>query len=355
MTNNPPVQDKNLPAYHPYNDEEEISLIDLWLVLVRRRAVFAIVVIACLSVGLLYAFTAPRMYQYSTSIEIGTRAIGAEISMFELPQTLLAKIEESYIPLERQNYLATHPERKGVPVIQAHIPKGGQIIVLSSQGPKEEEALHLHLQQAVVDYANRDHDRIASVFRKEIKAQQQRALVELEEIKDNITLLKTGEKRPGELKTLLQKQAAEARADLQRALVERERAVGEVNGATQAMTLLIVDSEIQKHRQLLSGIDERLQIEVKEKQDALTKQLAFYQRAQINQQNLIDSLGLELSNLRVTRALVPPMRSLEPVGQEKMTVVLLSLFLGLMLGVLAGFFAEFLFKARAQSRQASEN
>lgn len=352
MSNNPPVQDKSPPANYY---EDEISLIDLWLVLVRRRAVLMVVVIASLAAGLLYAFSTQRMYQYSTSIEIGTRVNDSALAMIESPQALLAKIEETYIPLVRQNLFAAETGQKSVPALKARIPKGGEIIVINSQGTEEKMATHVSLQQAVMEQVSKDHSRMINVIRKELETLRQQALTKLAEIKDNATLIAAREKRREGLEILLQKQATEARADLQQALAARRPAVKEVTGASHAMTLLILDSEIQQHRKRLSEIDERLQIEMGEMQDNLVKELADNQRAQVNQQNLIDNLGTQLVNLRETRALTPPMRSLEAVGQERKTVVILSLVLGVMLGVFTAFFSEFISKARTQSHQASES
>lgn len=351
MTRNPPNHDQGLVQYY---QDDEINLVDLWLVLVRRRVVFATVAILCVVAGLLYALVVPRDYQFSTSIEIGSRLDGSDVSLVEPPETLLAKVNESYIPLARQRYLLAHPDIEDVPKIDARIPKGSQIIVLNSKGPESESAIHETLQQAVVDMVKKDHGRIIDVMRKESEIRQQRATAKLEELKDEASLLQAREKRLSDTTTLLAKQASEARADLQRAQSNRQRATGAAKDAAQAMTLLMLDSEIQSHRQRLAKLDERLQIEMADNQDELTKALADNRRAQADQQNNIAKLNIQLANLRETRALLPPMRSTEPAGPGRSVIVLLALLLGLMLGVFAAFVVEFLAKAREQSTQGVE-
>jgi LPS O-antigen subunit length determinant protein (WzzB/FepE family) len=351
MTRNPPNHDQGLTNYY---QEDEISLVDLWLVLVRRRAIFITVAALCLVAGLLYAIAMPRSYQYSTSIEIGSRHDGASIELVESPETLLAKINESYIPLARQQYLLAHPELQAVPDMDARIPKGSQIIVLGSKGAETESEMHVALQQAVVDMVKKDHGRMIDVLRKESEIQQQRATAKLDELKDEASLLQAREKRLADMANLLGKQASEARDDLQQAQGNRQRATGAAKDAAQAMTLLMLDSEIQQHRLRLAKLDERLQIEMAENQDKLTKALADNRRAQTNQQNNIAKLDIQLANLRETRALLPPMRAAEPAGPGRSVIVALALMLGLMLGVFAAFVAEFLAKAREQSKQGVE-
>ncbi len=348
MTKNLPLHEQNLPAYY---QEDEINLIDLWLVLVKHRTVLMSVVLLCMLVGLLYATLVPRNYQYSTSIEIGTRFIGENLEMIELPQTLLAKIQESYIPLARQEYAAKHPEFNGVPKIEASVPKGSQIIVLGSKGPENKSDVHKTLQQTIVDMTRKDHSQIVDVLRKEAEIDKNKAVTKLDELKDAVVLLKANEKRLNDTAALLAKQAAEAKQDLLRAEVNQQKAINEAINEAKAMTLFILDSQIQRYREYLADIDERLQITIEEYRDQLAKSFADNRRAQANQQDNISILEIRLANFRETRALLPPMQSPEPVGAGRSLIVVLSLVLGLMLGVFVAFFTEFLSKARTQLSQ----
>lgn len=348
MTKNLPLHEQNIPAYY---QEDEINLVDLWLVLVKRRAVLGSVALFCVLAGLLYASLVPRNYQYSTSIEIGTRFIGAKLEMIEPPETLLAKIQESYIPLARQEYLTKHSEQDSVLKIEARVPKGSQIVVLSSKGSESHGEIHKSVQQSIVDMVKKDHSRIMDVLRKETEILQNKAQSKFEELKDEATLIAAREKRLGDISALLAKQASEVRDDLKQAKGDRRQAMKEVNNESKAMTLLMLDSGIQQYRQRLATIDERLQIKVADSQDTLAKELADNRRKQMNQRDVIAKLAIQLANLRETQALLPPMRFPEPVGPGRSLIVVLALVLGLMLGVFAAFFAEFLSKVNNQTKQ----
>lgn len=336
----------------PYYYEDEINLVDLWLVLVRRRNVVISTAALIVMAGLLYVLLISPSYQYTTSIEIGSRINGNSQVLIESPETLLAKMEEGYVPLARQKYLVEHSERDSVPKIDSRIPKGSQIIVLESTGPESEIAMHKTVQQAVVDMVLHDHSRIVDVVRKETEILQNKAKAKLEELQDAATLNRAREKRLSDVTVLLTTQVAEVRADLQRAMANREQAGKKIATESKVMILLMLDSEIQQHRQHLARLEERLQVAIADQRDALTKALGDNRRAQRNQRDTIAKLEIQLANLRETRALLPLMRSPEPSGPGGSLIMVLSLIVGLLLGVFAAFFAEFLAKVRSQAELA---
>jgi len=259
MTRNPPTQEHNLPPYMYDNAyEDEINLVDIWLVLMKRRRYVAAVAGLCVLAGILYALMLPAKYQYSTSIEIGSRSGAASLDGIETPETVLAKITESYIPLARQDYLTQHPELTGVPNVTARIPKGSQIVVLNGKGPETQGEAHKAVQQAVVDLVKKDHGRIINVLRKETEIRQNQALAKLEELKDSATLIQAREKRLVDISVLLTSQAEGVREDLARATSDRARAIAETKDESRALTLMMLENGMQQYRQRLAQIDERL-------------------------------------------------------------------------------------------------
>jgi len=353
MTKNPPVHEHNLPS-HLYESgyEDEISLIDLWLVLMKHRTLIVTVIVLSVLAGTMFAVLTPAKYQYSTSIELGTRLSGEKVVVIESPETLLAKIQESYIPQVRQQYLSEHSVVGRVPKIEARIPKGSQIIVLSSEGPESGRAVHKAIQQSVMNMVETDHNRITDVLRKETEILQNRAVAKLEELKDDAILIQAREKRLEDISVLLANQAKDVRDDLARARADRANAIKQTKDESRALTLMMLDNGVQQYRQRLAEIDERLKIKVVDSRDMLARQLANNRRAQLSQQDTVIKLKIQLANLRETQALMPPMRSPEATGPGGSLIVVLALVLGLMLGVFAAFFAEFLSRVRNRNLAA---
>ncbi|MGD8570753.1 MAG: Wzz/FepE/Etk N-terminal domain-containing protein [Gammaproteobacteria bacterium] len=332
----------------PYYYEDEISLIDLWLVLVKRKnLLFAVLAVFALA-GLTMALVVPKQYNYTTSIEIGSRIVRDDVQPIERPETVLAKIQESYIPLVQHQYRKQNPEHSGNYSINARIPKGSQIIVLESKGSEQIGDIYKNLQQNVVNKVQQDHQRILEVIRKELEIKRNEAVNKLEDLKDNGNLLVSQESRLTGLAQLLKDQIKGAKNDLKLAEKNRRRAVSEATNATKAMTLLMLDNEVQQQRERLAKLEERLMVDVAEGQDRLANEIADNTRQQQTQKDKIARIEAQQANLVETRALVPPMQSTEPKGLGKKMILVLALVLGFIVAVFTAFFAEFLQKARQQ-------
>ena len=335
----------------PYYYEDEISLIDLWLVLVRRKKLLIATFVVIVVIGLVLAFVIPKKYSYSTSIEIGSRVIEDRVQPIESPETLLAKIQESYIPFVQLQYRNENLDNEKIYTISARVPKSSQIIVLESKGGEEQEAIYKDLQQRVINQVQNDHKRILEVIRKELEISHSDAVNKLEELKDTARLLESREKRLSSIAELIISQIEDAKKDLALAEKNRQRSVKEATNEAKAMTLLMLDNEVQQQRQRLANLEERRIVEIAESQDKLANDIASNKRQQQAQKDKIARVETQLINLVETRSLVPPMRSMEPTGLAKRVILGIAIVLGMMLAIMAAFIAEFLQKAKEQMGQ----
>ncbi len=57
-----------------YNQGDEISLVELWRSLVEQKTVFFATFLIILIAGCAFSLIQPTLYEYSTTIEIGTQA-----------------------------------------------------------------------------------------------------------------------------------------------------------------------------------------------------------------------------------------------------------------------------------------
>ena len=95
-----------------YSTEDEISLIDLVMILVNRKRLISLIFIGFIVLGIAVALLTPKQYIYSTSLEIGSQIISDSINPFESPETLLAKIQHVFIPQAQNEQRQTDPEDK---------------------------------------------------------------------------------------------------------------------------------------------------------------------------------------------------------------------------------------------------
>ena len=242
-----------------YSADDEISLVDLAMVLVRRKRVVAVITILIIAFGVVAAFLKPNSYTFSTSIEIGSQIIGGTIEPFESPQTLLAKTQHVFIPQALKEQRQTNPEDIEKYKIIASIPKSSVIIVLEIKGAEDKADLITKLLQNISQQAIQDHKRIYDAVRQNLialKEQSKTELISLDSERDGLT----------------------------------------------------------EKRQLLQG-----NIKVQESQ---------------------------LANLRNTREILPPMKSIEATGTSRKLIILIAAFAGIFLGIFSAFFAEFLSKIK---------
>ncbi len=327
-------------------NRNEISLVDLWFILCRRKVVFFIVFCLFLFLGVVISLLTPVKYSYTTSIEIGS-TVDQGRELIDSPDVLLAKIRESYIPLVLYKHAKSGPDDR-VYQISARAPSGSNIIVLESQGPEELSSIYLKLQTEIVEKVVTDHRGIVEVARLGLNGDRKKIQLKISELRDKAKLYIKKSERLDESAALLVKQMQEVKQLISLAEKNRDQAVSEVNGSLGAMALMVLDNETQQNRVRLAAFEERLYITLPNQRDDLKAQLANNKRAQARQGQLIDEIDVRLSNARETKAIVPPMQSLKPVGTSKKLIVVLSILLGGLVGIFSAFFIEFVISVRSQ-------
>ncbi len=336
-----------------YNNRNEISLIDLWFILCRRRMIVVTIFCVFLLLGVVTAFIMPDKYTYTTSIEIGY-TIDKERELIDSPEELLAKIKESYIPLILHEYAELSGDNN-IYHISARVPAGSNIIVLESKGPEDVSAIYLELQNKIVAKVVDDHRGVIEVARLGLNVERKKVQLKLSELRDRAKLFIKKAERLDESAALLVKQIQEVNQLIALAEKNRMQAVSEVEGALDAMALMVLDNEIQQNRVRLAAFEERLYITLPNQRDDLKAKLEDNKRAQARQSQLIDEIDIRLSNARETKAIVSPMKSLNPVGTSKKVIVVLSAILGILIGVFAAFFVEFVSGVRSQLKNDNES
>lgn len=371
----PPIQEQ-------WYQEDSINLVDLWLELIRHRNIFFLSLALALVAGLAIALLVPSKYNYSTAIEIGTiteeTGNGLERSPIDTPETALAKLTESYIPLTLQHYITQHPEDKSTYALEAHIPKNSQLIVLKGKGPENKANIYITLLQEVLDNLLADHQQVMELTRihlqtaidktnlslaeledphtlqvkvdalnadinkahitreklrdprvlkgpqQVIEAKLQKAEMELERLRDprffaatkqvvetkltrtkknlidmqdQAKLIKSRYQRLDETDNLLKKQTTELGTQITTTLHRRQQALDGLQEEASAMTMLMVDNEIQQNRLRLASLEERLYIKQQDLRQELEDRLATNQREQGVQQQLLTQFEGDLERL----------------------------------------------------------
>ena len=329
-----------------YDPQDEISLVDLALVVWRHRRAALAMLLAVIVAGVAVALLTPKKYTYSTTIEIGSRVEDGRIAPVEAPDTVLAKLRESYIPQARRRYLEAHPGIEKRFAVEARVPKGSQLVVLESTAPAEDGAAYRQIQEQAVQALVADHGRVFEGQRQSLVLAKQRAESGLQALVDEEALIKGRIERLETSEQWIQQQIADTQRLIEDATANRSRAVAEARDEARAMTLLMLANEVRANRARLADLQRQLQIGLVDEQDTLQNALQKNQRDQTQQQAEVQRLEQQLRNLRETRAVVLGMQSLEPVGISRALMVLLSILLGGLLALLVPLVLEFLGRVR---------
>ena len=245
--------------------KDEINLVELALVLVNRKKLISIIFISFVILGIAAALFIPKQYAYSTPLEIGSQIISGSIEPFESAQTLLAKLQHSFIPQTINEHHKSNPEDDKEYEIQATIPKNSDIIVLKVNDTQAQAALMKNMLKNITNKAVDNHTRIFDSVKKNLISQLEQAKAKLKD--------------------------------------------------------------------LGSGPDN------------------YSRKASL--QRSIESYSGQLSNLRNTNAISPPMQSIEPSGFNNTLIIAISAFVGLFIAVFSAYFAEFIVKVREKQLNIS--
>lgn len=393
MTDNNQRPERATPQY-PYPDDE-ISLVDLWLVLMRRKWWIIGIAAACVAAGTAYAFTQEPEYRYTTTVELARLG---DADPIVAPESARALLGETLVPMVRSGMREGLDPDSRPPRASVHVPEGGaDLVQINSEGPRERQEAIQTLHAQLVEQLKENHDHRVSLEREDVERRRETAHNEYEEYLDRTRIERQSLEADVEDVRREMERLAEQRkhltAQLQRIEAERERIEGQIKEAegrmamartrqalapdevtdeARAMTLLMLQSQIEDADRRIANLKERLHVKIPDREDELelaladnTREVAAQEsrlaelearlekleadrqrrRARLEQQ--LAEIDNRLERMRTTEARVLALPSVEPVGGGKQLTMALSLVLGLMLGVFGAFFRQFLSSVRA--------
>ena len=276
--------------HHPYDDE--ISLYDLWDVLMRRLPVLLGVAVLTVIAGVAYALVQPVEYEYRTGVDL-PRVFSGSMENVVSQDMAIARLEDVLIPRQRSELF--EGEERGPRVnVRGHGSDYSLVLESTStrEGAENVAELHEAVARALSDWLQPRYERSLS-----------------------------GSLRPQENRVAeLGSQIALLREDLD-SLYERLDEEREVTG-------LIVAQQIGDIR----------------------RDLARLRTARVDAQSQVETIEAMSRDTELTYLVS---ESDSPVGPGRSLIVALSVVLGGMLGLFAAFFSEFVSNARSRRSEAS--
>ncbi|MDZ7642097.1 MAG: Wzz/FepE/Etk N-terminal domain-containing protein [Desulfurivibrio sp.] len=348
------------PPPAPYYDDE-ISLIDLALVIWKNRWLALVVAALVTAGGIAYALLQEPRYEYTTLLEIGTtleqqpsplteQPANQPVNLFieeplEESATVKEKLENIHIPEVIQKYRDAPgaAENSGRRLeISVSIPQQAGLVKLHSEAPAAMADHYLQAQREVAQRLQEAHRQLRETRQRDIKQALNEKTGELDRLGELGQEIKAELEGLATRQELLQQRQRNLREYLAEAEKQRAAALaGARADSDTVVTLLAVGNELQRHRGQLHEIEEQLLVELPHQRLQLENQLADNHRRQELQRQETEDYRHRLDNLPQTQLARPPRQSPVPVDDKRRLIIALSLVLGVMLGLFAVFIAEF--------------
>ena len=336
-----PSSGRQGPGQERYDDE--ISLVDLFLVLFRWKKLLVGIFLLCLLGGIGYALTTTHAQNYHTVIEIGTYSSDWESQTLESPEELQTYLREAQLPAVRRELAQEWGvDIREVPEVEIGVTDTpGELVWMRSQvsmdAPQDQTARVKEIHNALIARVTERHNERLEGYQERLEARLEQKVLELEKLEEEKgkaldkrqALFK---EREEELQTLL--------TSLQPLEFDNLQELTDDNPLT--MGRLLHGSLSIELRQELSRVQEE-QLNIEEQQTSLE-----YEIGQKKQE--LRELRSQEREFQPTKALfVAAPEDIEGAGRS--LIVALSAVLGFILGIFAPFVAEILSTARTESKR----
>ncbi|GEM_PF-5608990 len=281
-------------------DADEVSLMELWALLLRRWKTVATLSALCLLIGIAAVLSTSTKFLFSTTIDLARTSS----TLIKPVAAIQAELKESYIPR-----MIAAENRAEVLETDVKNPRGSQVLVLTSLGRSADEEAIRTFHQSILDLLIKDQEALIEAVRTQLRKEylllEGRVRIDIQ----YINKLKQSEER------------------LEKALT------------------IIETSPLSSKEGAVASVLQTASLNLRALRDA---------------EHAITDYQLELNGLKLKMDMIQPataeqvaVRSQKPVGIGKAAMVLLSVVIGLFLGVLAAFFQEFIAKV-CRSRRVVE-
>lgn len=292
-----------VPAYYIDNREDEISLVDLFVVLYRRKMVILLTLLVCTGLAVLATLFTTTKITYTTSIKIGGNP------PFEANTSTLTKLKEVYIPATK-NAVKDNEMLSGLKV-DARAPENSDLVVIETQTRDENHELVKQLHKMVAEGVITDHDKQLNQIRTAIEKQIEHLRLTLESLKNSTYLTSLRD----EVKSLRK--------------------------------------EYLSSQDISDNVKLDMRDELRNLQNKLIEEEKSANIESIDIQNTINDLKFQLETTPKT-SLTGLALETDKKGRSPLLIIVLGVILGGILGIFAAFMVEFLGKVKDETEKREQ-
>ena len=332
--------------------ERDVSLLDLWLMVVRFRTYCLCSFLGVLALGGILVIYLPNQYEFTTAIEIGTQTVNQEVVPIEDSATVIDKLNTGYMPFLVGKYARENPMGPAAYIINVTGTENSQIVTLSSTYPLEYEELIINLHSEAVEALVKDHNRTVDMMKDNAKillAEAEEKLGESEATKAALEYqLGSIRKSLNSLSTYATK--LEERISLaEKEIVALKKSCAGDGCATQ---IFMLTTQIGEWRSVLVSIEDSDKINIYEVRAIAQAKLDNIDNAQDTAKSEIKYRETNIRNIKTTRSLGDgTVISIKPVSPDRPLIFLVALIIAFFSVLIVALLLDFASQARSQSLQ----
>jgi hypothetical protein len=333
---------------------DEISLFDVWQVLVKHRSIIWGSLALCFLFAGGFYLLKPLGFDVMSTLQVGSLHYDdkGQSVLIENTQDSLEKIKSAFVPLVIAEFKQNNPSTLLHYAIDATIPKGTNLISLKINGCKAtDEDVCTFLINRVVEKIRNDHAKTTDLSKKNLEVKLASAENTLKSTQDELNFIAGKKRRLLKTAELLTSQLKNKQRLLVSTLANRTKITATT--AAGAMLALQIDNEIKRNQELVDSLEQRLTIGINQEQDELNKAEKDTARLQDEQENIIGQIKNQILSINNTQAVTPALMSDKPTGISFTLLMSAALMSGLFLGIIAAFICEFIEKAQTQQQKLS--
>ncbi|HET9679836.1 MAG TPA: hypothetical protein VFP95_04655 [Gammaproteobacteria bacterium] len=209
----------------PEPDDNEIDLVDLWLIFKRYQLQFWVTFAVLAVLGSIIVFALPNKYTYTATLEIGGLQTQAGFDELTTPLALKTALENAYIPQATRQYLATSAEQNA-PAVTVNAPEEGKLVIMQAEGKLAQDAQVSALLGAIVS-------RVQSVHTEELSDQLQ---TEISALQAQVSALKQYGQRLTAIQQTLAASEIVAASLLDSQLADISQQIAQLEGQIQRLS-----------------------------------------------------------------------------------------------------------------------
>lgn len=349
------LQPNSQPAY-----DDEISLVDLWKVLARRKWWILSVTITVFLLGTAYGVFQSPSYSYQTTIQLGQDSEGNRV---ENPEVTVSFLNDVLIPGIWRDLVADGDDIKP-PEARARHTEGTEYVHLTTSAPLQRQESVEQLHSLTARALRREHNILIADARARLDDQRRTRELEhearLDELRDELGTIEERKARATSQLELLEEERSlleEQIEDLHPLRSQLDTAISDTDQQSAPLwTMMPMTSITEMRFSAERRIRTQIPDQIHEVQQRLTELETSGQRIeseiereQARHDMRMAALKRDEERIRETtaRGSAYALASDTPEGPGRSLFAALSLVLGLMLGIFGAFFREFLSNVRA--------